>query len=58
MAEKKKAKTGEKAGRQLTAKHRCPKCESDSHIVRYAGFGPNGLFWVCDKECGYVMRTR
>lgn len=57
MAEKKKAKTGEKSGREFGTKHMCPNCNVEAHIVRYAGFGQKGLFWVCDKECGYSMRT-
>lgn len=58
MAQAKKAKTGEKTGRDVGHKHMCPKCDSEAHIVRFAGFGPKGLFWVCDKaDCTYTMRT-
>lgn len=52
----KKAKTAQKSSSQQ--KHVCPDCGSDSRIVKYAGFGDRGLFWVCDKGCGYKQRTR
>lgn len=57
MAEKKKAKTGEKAGRELQRKRTCPTCNSDTNVVRYTGFGQKGLFWVCEKNCGFMERT-
>jgi ribosomal protein L37AE/L43A len=53
----KKAKTAIKGG--IAEKPQCPNCASEIRIVRYAGFGPKGLFWVCDdKKCGYKRRTR
>ncbi len=56
MAEK-KAKTAEK-GAGATQLRKCPSCGADSRVVQYAGFGPRGFFWVCDKNCGYTQRTR
>jgi len=56
MAEK-KAKTAEKGG-EAVRKRLCPSCGSESRVVQYAGFGPRGFFWVCDKNCGYTERTR
>jgi ssDNA-binding Zn-finger/Zn-ribbon topoisomerase 1 len=55
MAEK-KAKTAEKSG--AAQKHACPSCGTESRVTMFAGFGRKGLFWVCDKNCGYVERTR
>ncbi len=55
MAEK-KAKTAEKAG--AVQKATCPSCGADVRVVQYAGHGPRGFFWVCDKSCGYSRRTR
>lgn len=57
MAEKKKAKTGEKSGREAQKKKMCPTCGSDTSVIRFAGFGQKGLFWVCDKACGFQERT-
>ncbi len=56
MAEK-KAKTAEKGG-DAGKKHLCPSCGAESRVVQYAGAGPRGFFWVCDKNCGYTQRTR
>jgi ribosomal protein S27AE len=56
MAEK-KAKTAEKGG-DSTRKRLCPSCGAESRVVAYAGYGPRGFFWVCDKNCGYTQRTR
>jgi ribosomal protein S27AE len=55
MAEK-KAKTAEKS--TAAQKHSCPSCGSESRVTFFAGHGPKGLFWVCDKNCGYTERTR
>jgi len=55
MAEK-KAKTAEKAGPQ--AKRLCPSCGTESRVTYFTGFGRKGFFWVCDKNCGYIERTR
>lgn len=52
----KKAKTAQKTSTQQ--KHVCPDCGSDARIVMFAGYGDRGLFWVCDKACGYKQRTR
>ena len=54
MAEK-KAKTAEKSS--AAHKHPCPSCGTESRVTMFAGFGRKGLFWVCDKSCGYVERT-
>lgn len=56
MADK-KAKTAEKTGLVHT-KHLCPSCGTESRVTYFAGFGRRGFFWVCDKNCGYVERTR
>ena len=56
MAEK-KAKTAEKSG-MGQVKHHCPSCGTESRVHNFAGFGRKGFFWVCDKNCGYVERTR
>lgn len=55
MAEK-KAKTAEKSS--AAQKHLCPSCGTESRVTMFTGFGRKGLFWVCDKNCGYVERTR
>ena len=52
----KKAKTAQKEA--PLEKDLCPTCGSEIRVVRYAGFGPRGMFWVCEKNCGYVQRTR
>ena len=56
MADK-KAKTAEKFG-TTQVKHLCPSCGTESRVHLFAGFGRKGLFWVCDKNCGYVARAR
>jgi ssDNA-binding Zn-finger/Zn-ribbon topoisomerase 1 len=56
MAEK-KAKTAQK-GSVAVHRHVCPNCGSDSRVTYFTGFGPKGLFWVCEKACGYKSRTR
>lgn len=56
MAEK-KAKTAEKGAAALQ-KRLCPSCGAESRVVQYAGYGPHGFFWVCEKNCGYQQRTR
>ena len=56
MAEK-KAKTAEKSGITQT-KHPCPSCGTESRVTYFTGFGRKGFFWVCDKNCGYMERTR
>ena len=56
MAEK-KAKTAEKGG-ELAHSRRCPRCGAETRVVQFAGFGPRGFFWVCEKSCGYSERTR
>jgi len=52
----KAAKTAQKTSSDT--KPPCPECGADTRVVRYVGFGPKGLFWVCDKKCGYMLRTR
>src|SRR5215510_4773534 len=56
MAEK-KAKTAEKGG-DAARKLLCPSCGAETRVVQYAGAGPRGFFWVCEKNCGYTRRTR
>ena len=60
MAEK-KAKTAEKGGAALH-KRFCPSCggpesKVELKVTMFAGYGPKGFFWVCDKNCGFVERT-
>ena len=57
MAEK-KAKTAQKKGGEIQLKHACPSCGSESRVTYFAGFGRKGFFWVCEKNCGYVGRTK
>lgn len=52
----KKAKTAQKAAPMQKAT--CPDCGAEAKVVMFAGFGDRGLFWVCDKNCGYKQRTR
>lgn len=56
MAEK-RAKTAEK-GAAVQQKRTCPKCGAETRVTLFTGFGPKGFFWLCDKNCGYVERTR
>jgi hypothetical protein len=56
MAEK-KAKTAEKGGASVR-RHICPSCGADSKVTMFTGFGRKGFFLVCDKNCGYIGRTR
>ena len=56
MAEK-KAKTAEK-GAAGQHRHVCPNCKSESKVTMFAGYGRRGFFLVCEKNCGYVGRTR
>ena len=56
MAEK-KAKTAQKIV-EAQVKHLCPSCGSESRVTYFTGHGRKGFFWVCDKNCGYVARTR
>lgn len=56
MAER-KAKTAEKGGEALR-KHLCSSCGAETKVVMYAGYGRRGFFWVCEKNCGYMARTR
>ena len=56
MAEK-KAKTAER-GTDAGHKHMCRSCGAESKVIFYTGFGKRGFFWVCEKNCGYNVRTR
>ena len=56
MAEKKGRSSRKGAVRDLD--HVCPSCGSDSRVMLFTGFGMKGYFWVCEKECGYRVRTR
>jgi hypothetical protein len=57
MAEK-RAKTAEK-GVDAMRKHVCPTCATELKVVQFAGAGPRGFFWACEKPgCGYTRRTR
>lgn len=53
MAER---KTAEKSGD--LKKRLCPDCGAEARIVQFAGYGPKGFFWVCEKDCGYNQRTK
>jgi hypothetical protein len=57
MAEK-KAKTAQKSGADAQLKRTCPTCGSESRVTYFTGAGRKGFFWVCDKNCGYIARTR
>ena len=57
MAEK-KAKTAEKGRGEVGHKHRCPTCGAESKVTMFAGYGRRGFFLVCEKNCGYVARSR
>lgn len=57
MAEK-KAKTAEKSAKAQQMKKVCPTCGAETRVTMYAGFGPRGFFWVCEKNCGFVERTQ
>ncbi len=52
----KQAKTAQKSGD--SDKPTCPDCKADLKVVKFAGYGDTGLFWVCEKDCGYKKRTR
>ncbi len=52
----KTAKTAQKKSSDKTFV--CPQCGAERRVVRYVGFGPRGLFWVCEKNCGYRERTK
>jgi hypothetical protein len=56
MAEK-KAKTAEKGG-QAQHRHMCPSCGAEGKVTLFAGYGRKGFYVVCEKNCGYVGRTR
>ncbi len=56
MAEK-KAKTAQKSG-EVQQKHLCPSCGAESRVTYFTGYGKRGFFWVCEKGCGYMERTR
>ena len=53
----KKAKTAQK-GAGPALRHECPNCGSDSRVTYFTGFGPKGFMWVCEKSCGYTVRTK
>jgi ribosomal protein S27AE len=53
----KRAKTAEKGG-PAHAKRGCPSCGGEVRVTLFAGHGQRGFFWVCDKNCGYMERTR
>jgi len=57
MAEK-KAKTAEKGRGDVGHKHMCPSCGAESKVTMFAGYGRRGFFLVCEKNCGYVARSR
>jgi hypothetical protein len=56
MAEK-RAKTAEKSS-DAVKRRSCPTCGAEARVVQFAGFGPRGFYWLCDKACGYRERTR
>jgi len=55
MAEKKK--TAEK-NVGIEQRHVCPSCGADARVTKFAGFGRKGFYLVCEKNCGFVGRTR
>lgn len=58
------------AGVKIARKRYCTLCKTgETIVVKFAGFGPHGFFWVCQgaeatKErkaappCGFQERTR
>ncbi len=52
----KKAKTAQKTS--TDEKDLCPQCGADVRAVKFAGSGKRGMFWVCEKDCGYSKRTK
>jgi len=52
-----KARTAQKS-KEAVVKRLCPNCGAESRVVLFTGFGRRGFFWVCDKNCGYMARTR
>jgi len=52
----KKAKTAQKTSADKG--QLCPDCGSDLRVVKFAGAGKRGMFWVCEKNCGYTKRTK
>ncbi|HUO03748.1 MAG TPA: hypothetical protein VMU16_01000 [Candidatus Binataceae bacterium] len=57
MAEK-KAKTAEKGAGAVQLKHMCPSCGAESKVTKFAGYGRKGFYLVCEKNCGFIGRTR
>jgi transcription elongation factor Elf1 len=57
MAEK-KARTAAKSRDAVVFKHVCPNCGAESKVTMFAGHGRRGFFLVCEKNCGYIARTR
>ncbi len=57
MAEK-KAKTAQKGADVQQNKKACPTCGAESRVTYFTGHGRKGFFWVCEKTCGYMERTR
>lgn len=57
MAEK-KAKTAQKVSSALALRRVCPSCGAESKVTYFTGFGQKGFFWVCEKTCGYMARTK
>ena len=57
MAER-KAKTAQKGASAVLNKRTCPSCGSPSQVTYFTGYGNRGFFWVCEKQCGYMARTR
>lgn len=55
MAER-RAKTADRAAAEAK-KRACPSCGAETRVVQFAGFGPRGFFWLCEKSCGYRERT-
>ena len=52
----KKAKTAQKT--RADQQELCPECGADVRAVKFAGAGKRGMFWVCEKGCGYTKRTK
>lgn len=57
MAEK-KARTAAKGRDAVAFKHVCPNCGGESKVTMFAGYGRRGFYLVCEKNCGYIARTR
>jgi hypothetical protein len=57
MAEK-EAKNCPEVRRRRANEAPLSSLRAESKVTYFTGAGRKGFFWVCDKSCGYVARTR